>query len=469
VRQILADFLEGTAEPSFETLFGGFLIERVPSADEYAAYIRDKRTHLPFSRSGPSQWFVVADADSWQNPNAKPVTVNVETGEGGAVTSVIYDPQGNGKYYLSHGPMTENGMQTELIRIRNGKYLHDYEGQPQHLDMADTTIFQNVGNQTFFDAFSETGEHWPGAPALRLPNYGFDPSLPPDPETNPPDWEAFVLMTEPGPNGQPVRVNYVEGVATYNAAGTYYMLFDEHTDSQGWFALIKDTGELLEDPPGSGWENRVLVDAAAVQGVDLAPEVFTNVYGVDVPNDGYDPDGAPYYDDINDNGREDAGEPTFAEIPFLGDPQDWRSTWVERYYRRADNNGFPQPEDIDWDSPTPKLQNGVALVPRAFRPRLNAFLFPRPNSAINLLMAFSPPEFFNGTQKLDSTTRINPLMSVALIDLAFDQALNVEALVDWDGPGPMLEHRELVPAWFFVAPIDDPVGLIADNFAEFAE
>ena len=469
VRDILRDFLEGTIPPSFETMFGGILIERIASADEYAAYIRAKRTHLPFSRSGPSQWFVVADADSWQNPNANPVTVNVETGSGGCVSKVIYDPQGNGKFYLGQGAMIDSGMQVELIRIRNGKYLHDHEGQPQFLDMADTTIFQNVGSETFFEKFSETGENWPGAPALRLPNYDYDPNQAADPETNPPDWEAYVLLTQAGPNGVPVRVNYSNGVATYNAAGAYYLLFDETTPTEGWFALIKETGELLEDPAGSGWANRVLIDPGTVQGITLAPEVFTYVYGVDVPNEGYDPDGAPYYDDINDNGREDTGEPTFAEIPFLGDPQDWRSTWVERYYRRADNHGFPAPDDIDWNAATPKLLNGVVLVPRAFRPRQNGYLFPRPNSALNLLMAFSPPEFFNGTQQLSATTRINPLMAVALIDLAFDQALNIEAIVDWDGPGPMSPHRELVPVWFFVAPVDDPIGLITDTFSQYVQ
>jgi hypothetical protein len=310
--------------------------------------------------------------------------------------------------------------------------------------------------------------HYPGAPALRIPNYDFNPELPPDPETNPPDWEAYVLMTEHGPDGIPVRVNYAEGVATYNTSGRYYLLFDERTDSEGLFGLIAETGELLEQTPGD-WATRMLIRTADVQGLDLQPEVFTHVFGLEVPNPGYDPEGAPYYDDINDNGVPEADEPVFAERMFLSDPNDWRSTWVEKFYRRGDNNGFPRAEEIDWESDTPALIGGVALVPRNFKARLNAYLFGRPNTAINLLLAFSPPQFFNGTQALNRETRVNPLMAVAIIDLVFEQMMNVEATVDWDGPGEMPAHEELVPAWFFVAPIDDPVALIADGFVDLAE
>ncbi len=341
VRQIILDFLEGTVEPSFERLFGGFLMERVPSAEEFAQYIRDKRAHIPFSRSGPAQWFVVADADPWRDSDADAITVDVEANSNGTVTSVTFNPGGDGDFCVGFGPMTENGMQTELIRISNGRMLHNHHGEPQFLEMSDDEIFQPVNGESFFDTFSETGSHWPGAPALRVTNYDFDPALPPDPETNPPDWEAFVLMTRHDPDAVPVRVDYTGGVATYAAAGMYYMLFDECTDTDGLFALMTETGELLEDPPGTGWENRVLVDAETVQGIDLAPEVFTCIYGIEVPNEGYDPEGAPYYDDINNNGQYDTSEPTFAEQHFLWDSADWRSTWVEKYYRRADNNGFP--------------------------------------------------------------------------------------------------------------------------------
>jgi hypothetical protein len=466
-RRILREFLAGTAEPSFERMFGGFLMGRVPSAEEFAAFIRNRRAHLPFSRSGPSQWFVVADGDPFRDANAKAITVDVETNTDGKVTRVSYDASGNGKYYLGHGPLTEAGMQAELIRRSNGRLVHDHHGEPQLLEMSDATVFQSVGGQSFFEAFSETGVDYPGAPALRIPNYDFDPELPPDPETNPPDWEAYVLMTEHGADGTPVRVVYADGVATFNSAGRYYLLFDERTQGEGLFALIAETGELLQRTPGD-WETRVLVRTADVQGLDLEPENFTHVFGIEMANPGYDPEGAPYYDDINDNDAEDAGEPTFAEHLFLEDASDWRSTWVEKYYRRADNNGFPKSDQINWESDTPALLSGVALVPRNFKPRLNAYLFGRPNTAINLLLAFSPPEFFNGTQALNRDTRINPLMAVAIIDLVFEQMMNVEATVDWDGPGGMPAHEELVQAWFFIAPLDDPVALIADSFVDVA-
>ncbi|MFQ5805525.1 MAG: hypothetical protein ACE5I3_03635 [Phycisphaerae bacterium] len=468
VRGIIQDFLAGTVEPSFERLFGGFLMERVPSAEAFARLIRGKRAHVPFSRSGPSQWFVVADADPFQNSSARAVTVDVETDADGKVTKVTLNPGGDGKFYLGFGPITERGMETELIRRSNGRFLHDHHGRPQFLEMADSTIFQNVNGQSFFEAFSERGEQWPGAPALRVPNHGFDPSLPPDPETNPPDFEAFVLMTTHGPDGEPVRVDYADGVATYNPYGQYYLLFDPRTEAEGLFALIAETGEVLEQTPGD-WASRVLVAATAVLGIDLAPETFTHVFGIDVPNPGYDPEGAPYYDDINNNGVHDPGEPSFAEKHYLFDPNDWRSTWVEKYYRRADNHGFPNPEDIDWESATPALKNGVPLVPRNLKPRLNAFLFGRPNTAINLLTAFSPPEFFNGTQALDRATRINPFMAIAIIDLMFEQVMNVQATVDWDGPGGMPPHEELVPAWIFVPPLGDPLTLIAEGFMNFAD
>ncbi|MBU0640949.1 MAG: hypothetical protein KKB50_18965 [Planctomycetes bacterium] len=468
MREIIGAFLAGTAAPTFERLFAGILTERVPGAEEYARHIRSRRAHLPFSRSGPSQWYVVADADPWQNDEARAITVDVETDQQGKVTRVIYNPAGTGKFYVGFGPWTELGMETELIRRSNGRFLHDHNGEPQFLEMASSDIFQNVNAQTFFEAFSDSGQHWPGAPALRIPNHGFDPNLPPDPETNPPDWEAFVLTTEHGPSGEVVRVNYSNGVATYDEAGQYYLLFDERTDTDGLFALITSEGEMLEETPGD-WETRVLIGASAVQGITLAPEQFTNIFGIDVPNPGYDPAGAPYYDDINENGQPDTGEPSFAERHMLSDPNDWRSTWVEKYYRVQGTDAFPEPQEIDWEAETPALMDGTPLVPRNIRPRLNAFLFGRPNSAINLLMAFGSPEFFNGTQAMNAQTRINPLMAVALIDLVCERIQNVAATVDWDGPGGMPAHEELVPAWFFMAPIGDPLTMIIDRFDELAE
>ena len=75
--------------------------------------------------------------------------------------------------------------------------------------MSNASIFQSVDGQSFIEAFSETGTHYPGAPALRVPNPGFDPALPPDPETNPPAFEAYVLMTDPSPDADPIRFVFV--------------------------------------------------------------------------------------------------------------------------------------------------------------------------------------------------------------------------------------------------------------------
>lgn len=467
VRQTLVDFLAGTKEPSFERLFEGVLTDRIASAQNMADHLRNARAHLPFSRSGPASFFVLATADSFMDAHAQPVTVNVETDASGRVAKVTYDATGNGKFYVGFGPMTDTGMMVELINRRNGHGLHDNEGRFLQLDIAGGNVFQPVGGTSFMDTFSESGSHFPGAPALRVPNRDFDPDQPPDPEINPPAIETYVLMTEHGPNGKPVRVEYANGVATFNENGRYYMMFDEQTDTNGLFALITESGEVLEATPGD-YTSRVLVAATSVQGASLAPETFRNFFGKDAPNIGYDPTGAPYYDDINGNGAPDAGEPSFDFRDFLFDANDWRSTRVDHYYRRADTNGFFQPQEVDWGSNTPKLQNGVDLVPRTLKPRLNAFRFGRPNLTINLLTAFSPPEFFNGTVGLNADTRVNPFMALALLNLVFDGIHNVKANVDWDGPGPMPEHQELVEAFFFVLPIGDPVQLIVQGFEEFA-
>lgn len=471
LRQMLQTFLANTAEPAFDRLFDGVLMDRVGSMDSFAALIRGKRTHLPFSRSGPATFYVVATADAWQDQTARPVTVNVETDDEGKITKVTYDPDGNGKFYVGFGMETATGMMAELISVRSGFPLHDKQGGWQSVDISDGTIFQAVGGQSFHAAFSETGVNWPGTPALSVPNHEYDTSLPPDPETNPPAYEIFVLSTEHGPNGTPVRVDYANSVATYSTAGRYYLQFDEMTESNGTFVLVGENGDFLTNPASSwDWADRVLVAATAVQGISLAPETFMFIYGKEAPNKGYDASGAPYYDDINGNGAPDAGEPLFDWREYLWDPTDWRSTWVEKYYRRADNNGFPDPQDIDWGSSTPKLTNGVVLVARNLRPRLNAFRFGRPNITINLLAAFSPPEFFNGTHALNGQTRVNPFTAIAFVNLAFDSIHNILGKVDWDGPtGPAPEHEELIEAWMFVMPIGDPLQLLANGFEQLAQ
>ena len=466
MRNILVEFLAGTVGPSFERLFAGILMDRVPDPNTLAGIIRDQRAHLPFSRSGPSRWFVIATADSaLGGASGDPVSVIIDHNHRGVPETVTYDATGNGDFYLGFGPMTPNGMEVHFVSRTNGRFLHDYEGGFVMLDMADRTIFQDIGGQSFFSRFSETVTDYPGAPALRIPNPHFDPALPPDPETNPPDKEVYVLMNVPGPDGVPVRVDYADGVATYNAAGMYYLMFDDRSDA-GSFTLISESGVFVETTPGD-FSTRVMVDATAIQGTTLAPQTFTHVFGIEVANGGYDPTGAPYYDDINGNGQQDSNEPSFDERQFLFDPNDWRSTWVEKFYRRGDNNGFPDPMEIAWDSPTPKMNDGTPLVARNFRPRLNAFRFGRPNVTVNLLMAFSPPEFFDGTHALNANTRINPFTAIAFLNLVFDSIHNVVAVVDYDGAGPAAAQERLIDAHLFVAPIGDPVQLIIDGLESF--
>ncbi len=462
VREALQEFFAGTAEPAFERVFDGILSDRIAGVDAFAAAVRNRRVHLPFSRSGPSRFFVVATADKFREANeAIPVTVDVETNDEGRVSSVTYSANGDGKFYVGFGPMTDEGMQVELISRRTGKPLHDHNGGPQFLEMSNGAIFQPVGGESFYEAFSETGSHYPGAPALTVPNFGFNPELPPDPATNPPVFEVFVLVDQPGPEGQPVRVEYAGGVTTLNPAGRYYLQFDERT-VDGYFALVSESGEMLQETPGD-WETRILVHASQVQGGTIEAETFTHVFGIDAPNPGYDPTGAPYYDDINDNGQPDQGEPSFDFRERLWDVNDWRSTFIEHYYRRADNGGFVRPEDIDWESETPRTRDDVALVARNLKPRLNAIRFGRPNVTLNLLTAFAPSSFFNGTQAMNEQTRLNPFMALALTNLVFDSIHNVSAFVDPDGPGPLAPHRELVEAHLFVAPVGDPVQLMVDG------
>ncbi len=467
VHQTIVDFLAETVEPSLDDLFAGILRERVPSVDELAAEIRAHRAHLPFSISGPAQLFVIGDGDRWRDPNVTihAVTVDVELDADGNVTGVTYNADGAGEFYLRYGEVFENGagIDVEFISVARGCILRNHVGLRQHFDMADAGIFSPVNGESFFDAFSESGQHYPGAPALRIPNPNYDPAQAPDPVSNPPDFEIFVLVTQPGPDGTPVRVNYEAGTATYHAEGQYYLAFNENTPSQGSFDLVSADGRFLEDTPGDP-ATRVHVLASEVQGTAIAPETFTLIYGIEVPNPRYLDDGAPYYDDINNNDVEDAGEPRFDYRNFLYDPNDWRSTYLEKYYRRADNNGFIGDEGVDFNSDTPRAGDGVELVPRNLKPRLNAYKFGRPNVTVNLLAAFSPPEFFDGTHDLSASTRLNPFQALALLNLVFDSIHNVQGQVDYDGDGPLPEREELITAELFTPPVGDPLLLIVDQF-----
>ena len=462
VRAAIRNFLQGTAAPTFERVFAGILTDRIPSARDFARSLRDRRAHLPFSRSGPSRFFVVATADPFMGAAALPVTVDVELDADGKVTSVAFNPAGTGKFYLSFGRETDMGMEVELLSRRTGRALRDHEGESQRLDMGDATIFASINGQSFISQFSETGSFYPGGPDLEAPNREFDPELEPDPETNPPVFEIWVLEDSPTRDAKPVRVNYAAGVATIDPSGRFFLMFDDTTESNGTFALIEENGDVLETTPGD-FTTRVLVSATDIQGGVIAVETFTKVFGVDVPNPGFDATGAPFYDDINDNGQQDAGEPSFDFRAFLFDPTDWRSTNIVRFYRRADTGRFVRPRDVDFSSDTPRTIDGVTLVPRNFKPRLNAFKFGRPNVTINLLMAFSPPSFFNGTQALNADTELNPFMALAIANLVFDSVHNVLAEIDPDGSGPLPPRKELVQAELFVPPVGDPVQLIIDG------
>ena len=470
MRSVLRDFLQGTTPPTFERLFAGILTRRIGGVDEFARFIRSARAHLPFSRSGPSRFFVVATDDPFRSDAAGPVTADAQLDDAGRVTRVTYIPAGDGKFFVSFGPLTDEGMEVELLTRRTGKPLRDREGRPQRLEMGAETLFERVGDESFLDAFSEQGANFPGAPALRVPNFGFDPAQPADPETNPPAIEIFVLVDPPGPDGRPVRVSYDpnSGLATRDdETGEHYLMFDELTHSDGRFALINASGDLLEQTPGD-YETRVTVDPTQLEGGPILPESTRFIYGIDVANPGFDPAGAPFYDDINNNDQHDQGEPTFDFREFLFDPMDWRSTRVETYYRRADDHGFVRPEQIDFGSDTPRTLDNVALVPRRLRPRLNAFRFGRPNVTINLLAAFSPPEFFNGVGGLDENTRLNSFMVLALANLAFDSVHNTRAVIDPDGPGPAPAFEQLSDAHLFVAPLGDPVLLMLDSVEDLA-
>ena len=125
-------------------------------------------------------------------------------------------------------------------------------------------------------------------------------------------------------------------------------------------------------------------------------------------------------------------------------------------------------DEVAFDSSTPKATDGEVLVPRRFSPRLNAFRFGRPNSAINLLTTFLPAEFFNGTQAINEDTEVGIFQALAMINLVMEQVFNVEADVDFDGPGPIPPTTELIDAHLFVVPIGDPLALLIDGFEKLS-
>lgn len=227
--------------------------------------------------------------------------------------------------------------------------------------------------------------------------------------------------------------------------------------------------ELGNRPPlggGFGDQDFILIHAGDIVGLDAEAASFTRVFGTEVANERYESDFDPFYDDVNANGAQDDGEPTSPFRPTLFHGNDWRATDIRLYYRRADDGSSVSFEEVDFESDTPRTRDGVELVARNFLPRLNAARFGRPNTAVNLLTAFLPPDYFNGQHDLNSDTPVNIFTAIALINLVMDQVVNVEADVDVDGDGPLPAVHRIIDAQIFIAPIGDPFRLLIDGFRD---
>lgn len=272
LRALLEDLLSETTEPSFEALTGGFVMNPVPSAAGLAEYVRGARAHLPFSRTGPATFYVIADADSFQSDAANPVTVDAEVSPTGEVLSVTYNSEGTGKFYLNFTEGTQGEGIVSLMVRELGRPLHGRRG-PIRLNMHDDDLFAPVNGEPFIEFVSDTGNFLPGI-NLSVTSVDFVPQAPPpgsagpapigggtpiataeDLPTNGQTHQIFVLATQPGPGAQPVHVNYDfgTGVATYSEGGTYVLQFIPETQDTGVFMLVNEqTGRPAssEDPTG---------------------------------------------------------------------------------------------------------------------------------------------------------------------------------------------------------------------------
>ncbi len=521
-RSVLRELLSETMAPTLERMAGGFMSERITSVEDLASRIRDARAHLPFGRTGPSTFFVVADGDSFRSAAAvSPVTVDAQVSSDGTVSSVTYNASGEGKFYLMFTEGTEGEAIVGLLVREAGRPLHGRRG-PLRLNMHDQGIFASVNGEPFIEFVSETGSFFPGI-NVSIVSSTFVPVATERPTTDDspatvvtaeegargPNQQIFVLATAAGPDGEPVRVDYdaATGVAAYNDAGRFLLQFLPDTQETGQFLLFneqtgrpagqEDPANFFVPPPprppveegqGSGdtqpappedsptdpapidgtfnAAGLMLVSFDAIVGLPISRRTFTHVFGTEVPNPRYNADGDPFFDDINGNGAQDADEPTAPFLPMLFNRGDWRSTDIRLYYRRSDNNAGVTFEEVDFGSETPRTLGRVVLVPRNFLPRLNAFRFGRPNTALNLLTAFLPPEFFDGTHALTGDTPLSILGAVAVINLMMDQVHNVQAVVDVDGTGPLPTRSVLVDAHMFVAPVGDPFVLLLRGFSD---
>jgi hypothetical protein len=602
-RSLLTELLSGTIPPTLDTLAGGFMTDRVGSIEDFATRIRNAAAHIPFSRSGPSDFYVVADGSLFDSGTPSAITVDVDIDPDGLVRSVTYNPTGDGAYYLSFTEYTaEEGLVGLLVR-EIGQEVYTPGGRVI-LDMNDSALFGDINGVAFVDFVSEIGDFLPGvsvvvtsdkfvpeardfgiddreadSPDTDLPNEDFIESdlvdidaidvQPVEPEISVaeapddgPNDQIYVLATSVSFDAEPVRVDYdfARGIATFNPGGRHLLAFLPDTNETGLFALFnEETGrfagaddpitffdaptdipdgfdeffnlvddfdtlgdidaELLNELSTLGYlddlgnlgdigyledlgyldaiepvdastptdsapaptpaeldpalTDQVFVDGFILISVDMIEGVFIEstskfIFGTDVPNLAYDASGDPFFDDLNGNGIEDAGEPTAPYRPVMFDSRDWRSVDLRLFYRRSDNDGAVTFEDVDFASDTPMTIDGVPLVARAYVARLNAFRFGRPNTAINLLTAFLPPNFFDGTHAFDADTELNVFAAVAVLNLMIDQLFNVEADIDVDGLGPIARQSVTIDAELFIAPIDDPFVLILKGFTDLS-
>lgn len=249
-------------------------------------------------------------------------------------------------------------------------------------------------------------------------------------------------------------------------------MFWEGPPVEGWMAVLIDTrtGRRLREDPSDQASQELRVTMDQIAGLDVQPQMFTHFFNMEVPNPMYNPEGDPWYDDINGNDNWEPDEPTFDWKEELWSAGDWRSTNVERYYRRADNNLAVRERGVNWEASTPQAWTGVAPIARDFKRRKNAFTFGRPNSAINLLTAFLSPDFFDGTHKFDANTRVSTFGVMAVLNLVFDARLySREAfIVDYGPEGAKPAELQIVEAWPWNPPIDDPFMLVIRGFEEMA-